>query len=115
MDAGIQIRKIQPDDREAVRALHRRHYWRSHCLLLNADFYRWQFAAPPYNAAAGGDQSLVAVNGQGRLLFFLGIVASRCAFQGRPLRGAHIITWLSEPESRGRGLGKHAMRCAMEP
>src|SRR5262245_8471500 len=114
MNAGIQIRTIQPGDREDVRELHRRHYWRTHCLLLNADFYHWQFEAPPDTVAAGGDQSLVTVDGRGRVLSFLGVVLGRCTVKGKRLRGAHIISWLSHPEARGRGLGKHALRLLME-
>jgi GNAT superfamily N-acetyltransferase len=83
-------------------------------LLLNADFYRWQFESAPDSAAAGGDQSVVAVDENGRLLSFLGLVLSRCSFQGRSLRGAHIISWLATPEARGHGLGRLVMSSLLE-
>ena len=59
---GVHVRRIGPEDQQAVEDLHREHYWRSNCLLLNPDFYRWQFVQPPDSAAAGGDQSVVAVD-----------------------------------------------------
>jgi GNAT superfamily N-acetyltransferase len=104
MNGTVNIRPIQPEDEAAVIELHENHYWRENCLLLNPDFYRWQFALPPDSAAAGGDQSVVAVE-KGRLLSFLGVVPARASFRGRPLKAAHLITWLSAPEARGRGVG----------
>ncbi len=89
--------------------LHQSHYWRENCLLLNPDFYRWQFSQPPDSAAAGGDQSVVAVDDDGRLLSFLGVVPERASFRGLPLKAAHLITWLSTPEARGRGVGLSMM------
>jgi GNAT superfamily N-acetyltransferase len=109
MNATVRIRQIQPDDEAAVIDLHRSHYWRDNCLLLNPDFYRWQFAQPPESAAAGGDQSVVAVDDEGRLLSFLGVVRARASFRGRPIKSAHLITWLSSPEARGRGVGLSLM------
>jgi hypothetical protein len=106
--AAIKVRPIRPEDEPAVQELHRRYYWRSHCLLLNADFYRWQFALPPDSAAAGGDQSLVAV-GDGTLLSYLGVVPAGARCCGRPVRAAHLISWLSAPEARGQGLGRTMM------
>src|SRR4029078_1644447 len=52
----------------------------------------------------GGDQSVVVVE-EGRLLSFLGVVPARASFRGRPLKAAHLITWLSAPEARRRGVG----------
>src|SRR6185369_15605669 len=104
MNGTVNISPIQPEDEAAVIELHENHYWRENCLLLNPDFYRWQFALPPDSAAAGGDQSVVAVE-KGRLLSFLGVVPARASFRGRPLKAAHLSTWLSAPEARGRGVG----------
>jgi GNAT superfamily N-acetyltransferase len=114
MDATLQIRTIQPDDRQAVLDLHRQHYWRSHCLLLNADFYRWQFEQPPESSAAGGDQSVVAVGSDGRLLSYLGLAPARCTLRDWPVRAAHLITWLSDPAARGKGLGHALMHWVTE-
>ncbi len=110
MNAPILIRTIQPDDRQAVLDLHRKYYWRSHCLVLNADFYRWQFEAAPDSAAVGGDQSVVAMDDRGGLLSYFGAVPGRCSYRGRPLRGVHLITWLSPPEARGRGIGTQVLK-----
>src|SRR6266498_2656504 len=95
MKGNVNIRQIQPDDEAAVIDLHRNHYWRDNCLLLNPEFYNWQFAQPPDSAAAGGDQSVVAVDNEGRLLSFLGVVRARACFRGRSIKAAHLITWLS--------------------
>jgi GNAT superfamily N-acetyltransferase len=103
--SSVNIRQIQPGDEAAVIDLHRNHYWRDNCLLLNPGFYRWQFAQPPDSAAAGGDQSVVAVDSEGRLLSFLGVVRARASFRGRAIKAAHLITWLSSPAARGRGVG----------
>jgi hypothetical protein len=110
MNDKVNIRQIEPDDEAAVIELHRNHYWRENCLLLNPDFYHWQFVEPPNSAAAGGDQSVVAVDDEGRLLSFLGVVLARASFQGCPIKAAHLITWLSSPEARGRGVGLSLMR-----
>jgi GNAT acetyltransferase-like protein len=109
MNDKVNIRQIKPDDEAAVIELHRKHYWRDNCLLLNPDFYRWQFTQPPDSAAAGGDQSVVAVDDEGRLLSFLGVVLAGASCEGRPIRAAHLITWLSYPEVRGRGVGLSLM------
>jgi GNAT superfamily N-acetyltransferase len=102
----VRMRTIQPTDMVAVHDLHWNHYWRSHCLLLNPAFYRWQMEGPPSSAAVGGDQSVVAVDERGRLLSYVGLVPMPASFRGRTLRGAHVISWLSAPEARGQGLGK---------
>lgn len=114
MDQAILLRTVQPADRCAVMDLHRQHYWRSHCLLLNPEFYRWQFELPPDQAAAGGDQSLVALDDEGRLLSFLGLMQARCSWHGRILRGAHLISWLAAPEARGQGLGRQMIASLTE-
>ena len=110
MNDKVHIRQIKPDDEAAVIELHRNHYWRKNCLLLNSNFYHWQFVQPPDSAAAGGDQSVVAADDEGRLLSFLGVVLARASFQGCPIKAAHLITWLSSPEARGRGVGLSLMR-----
>jgi hypothetical protein len=109
MKGKVNIRQIQPADEPAVINLHRNHYWRGNCLLLNPAFYNWQFAQPPESAAAGGDQSVVAVDEEGQLLSFLGVVPVGATFQGWPIKAAHLITWLSAPEARGRGVGLSLM------
>jgi len=114
MPAGVQVRTIRPHDMPGVVALHRDHYWRSHCLLLNPAFYRWQFEEPPPCQAAGGDQSLVAVGPGGRVLSFLGVVPMPASLRGRPLRAAQLISWLTAPEARGRGTGKAIMTSMVE-
>jgi GNAT superfamily N-acetyltransferase len=114
MDQTILLRTIQPADRCAVMELHREHYWRSHCLLLNPEFYRWQFELPPDQAAAGGDQSLVALDEEGRLLSFMGLVLARCSWRGRTLRGVHFISWLTAPRARGQGLGRQTLASLTE-
>lgn len=105
MEDVVTIRKIRPEDEPAVTELHRRHYWRSNCLLLNRNFYRWQLLLPPESAAAGGDQSVVAVDKRGQLLSFLAVAPASAVFRARPMKGAHLISWLSPPEARGRGIG----------
>jgi hypothetical protein len=105
MSENVTIRQIEPGDEAAVIELHRNHYWRENCLLLDRKFYQWQFAEPPDSAAAGGDQSVVAVDQEGRLLCFLGVVLARAWSRGRSIKAAHLITWLSLPEVRGRGVG----------
>jgi len=109
MHSKIEIRTIQPGDQQAVIDLHYSHYWRSHCLLLNPDFYRWQFVEPPDCAAAGGDQSIVAVSQHGELLSYLGLVPMLASFQGLPIKAAHLITWLTAPSARGQGVGLRLM------
>lgn len=111
MQDSVAIRLIEPGDEAAVTELHRKHYWRGNCLLLNRDFYRWQFELAPDSLAAGGDKSVVAVDAaSGQLLSFLGVVPARALFQGKPIRAAHLITWLSAPEARGRGVGLAIMK-----
>src|SRR5438128_834576 len=114
MEDGMRIRTIEPADRVAVRELYRQHYWRSHCLFLNPVFYRWQFEQPPESAALGGDQSVVAISAAGQLLAHFGLAAARCAFRSKPLRGAHMLSWLTVPEARGRGLGHAILRHVIE-
>lgn len=94
--------------------LHRRHYWRSHCLLLNPTLYEWQFVEPPDAMAAGGDQSVVAIDADGRLVSFLGLVPMRAHAPGRPLGGAHLISFLTDPAARGTGVGQAVMRHVTE-
>ena len=109
MQTKVYVRTIKPEDRQAVADLHEKHYWRSHCLLLNQKFYCWQFVENPYSVEAGGDQSVVAIGQNGELLSFLGLVPMPASFCGRPIQAAHLISWLSSPESRGRGVGKKLM------
>jgi GNAT superfamily N-acetyltransferase len=109
MDSAVHIRRIRPEDRQAVDDLHREHYWRSNCLVLNPDFYHWQFEEPPDSAALGGDQSVVAVDDDGKVLSFLGVVPARASFRNINVSGAHLITWLSAPAARGRGVGRRLM------
>ena len=90
------------------------HYWRSHCLLLNRTLYDWQFAAPPDAAAAGGDQSIIAVDADGRVVSYLGVAPMRAHAGNRPLRGAHLISWLTDPAVRGGGVGQAVMQRATE-
>jgi len=94
--------------------LHREHYWRSHCLLLNPDFYRWQFVEPPGSIGEGGDQSIVAVDGDGRLLSYLGLVPMSASCCGRSLRAAHLMTWLTAPAARGHGVSMQLMSHVVE-
>lgn len=105
----VQIRTIVPEDQQAVRDLHWNHYWRSHCLLLNQDFYDWQFSGSPENVRSGGDQSVVAVDGDGQLLSYLGVVPMSTLYRGTQLRSAHLITWLTDPSARGQGIGFKVM------
>jgi len=111
---SIRIRTIRPSDQVAVMDLHREHYWRSHCLLLNPDFYRWQFVEPPESLEEGGDQSIVAVDDDGQLLSYLGLVPMPASCCGRSLRAAHLITWLTPPVARGRGVGMRLMSHVVE-
>lgn len=104
--SGVEVRPIRPDDRAAVDELHRNHYWRSHCLLLNPDFYHWQFGPT--------DRSLVAVDERGQLLLYFGAVGQSATCLGRPVQGAHVISWLAAPEARGRGLGTLVTRTVTE-
>lgn len=101
------IREIHSDDGPAVEELHRLHYWRSNCVLLNRTFYRWQFVEPP--ECGGRDRSVVAVDRSGRLLSFLGLVPTSATARGRNVAGAHLISWLSTPDSRGKGVGHSLM------
>jgi len=114
MDAGVQIRTIEPGDRAAVLDLYRKHYWRSHCLFLNPDFFHWQFDLPPGNAPLGGDQSVVAVDRHGQLLAHYGLAATDCSLRGKPLRGGNMLSWLTIPEARGRGLGHRLLGWVIE-
>lgn len=106
---NIHIRTIQPEDYPSVLNLHWNHYWRSHCLILNQDFYSWQFVENPNSVLAGGDQSIVAVDGNGELLSYLGVVPMSGTFRGSPINAAHLITWLSAPDARGQGIGRKLM------
>lgn len=108
------IRNIKHCDQQAVYDLHYNHYWRSHCLLLNENFYRWQFIEPPESVIAGGDQSIVAFDKKGHLLSYLGIVPMKVLFKGEYLQGAHLISWLSSPASRGKGVGMKVMQYAVD-
>jgi GNAT superfamily N-acetyltransferase len=114
MHAKIHVRTIQPGDQQAVMDLHRDHYWRPYCLLLNPDFYRWQFVEPPDSAAAGGDQSIVAASDDGQILSYLGLVQMSASSQGSPIRAAHLIIWLTTPAARGQGVGKRLMSYVVE-
>jgi GNAT superfamily N-acetyltransferase len=107
---GVVVREVAAGDMPAVEELHRRHYWRTNCLLLNRDFYRWQFVEPP--GAGGADRSIVAVDRAGVLLSYLGVVPTPASAHGRPVAAAHLISWLSTPESRGRGVGLALMSYA---
>ena len=109
MHSKIEVRKIQPGDEQAVIDLHYFHYWRTHCLLLNPNFYRWQFIEAPDCASAGGDQSIVAISHNGELLSYLGLVPMAASFRGTPIRAAHLITWLTAPGARGQGVGLQLM------
>lgn len=111
---GIIIRIIQPDDQHAVHTLHYDHYWRPYCLLLNKDFYRWQFIEPPESSIAGGDQSIVAYDTGGNLLSYLGIVPMQVLYKGHYIKGAHLISWLSSPAARGKGIGLQIMNYVLD-
>lgn len=106
---NVHIRTIRLEDYPSVRDLHRNHYWRSHCLILNQDFYNWQFIEHPNIVQAGGDQSIVAVGENGELLSYLGVVPMPAMFRGSQINAAHILTWLSPPEARGQGIGRKLM------
>ena len=114
MQAKVHVRNIKPEDRQAVANLHENHYWRSHCLLLNQKFYRWQFVESPDSMEAGGDQSVIAISQDGEILSFLGLVPMSASFCGQPIQAAHLISWLSSPESRGRGVGRKLMSYVSE-
>ena len=114
MPAKVHVRTICSDDRQAVANLHENYYWRSHCLLLNRKFYHWQFVESPGSIEAGGDQSVIAIGQDGEVLSFLGLVPMSASFGGRPIQAAHLISWLSSPESRGRGVGRKLMTYVSE-
>jgi len=105
----VQIRTIRSEDQQAVIDLHWNHYWRSHCLILNQDFYKWQFVSYPDPAPEKGDQSIVAVNENEELLSYLGLVPMPVFFRRSRLNGAHLITWLTAPSARGQGVGLKLM------
>lgn len=110
MAETFTVREVTPADSPKVVALHRAHYWRSHCLLLDAPFYQWQFAD-----YSGRDQSIVAVDHDGTLLSFLGVVPAVAQAPGAPaIHGAHLISWLSAPVAGGRGVGQALMRFVIE-
>ncbi len=107
---GIRVLEVEPEHVALVERLHREHYWRSHCLLLNRAFYDWQFAKAP--GAGGRDRSIVALDDDGTLLSFLGVVPMKATHAGRVIEGAHLISWLSPPAARGRGVGMAIMQFA---
>jgi ribosomal protein S18 acetylase RimI-like enzyme len=101
------IRQVTPADADQVRELHRQHYWRTNCLLLDQKFYDWQFTQAP--EAGGRDHSVVAVDEKGLLLSYLGVVPMTIVHRGSRVDGAHLISWLSAPGVRGKGIGKALM------
>jgi len=105
MDGSVTFRTVVPADHEAARELYRRHYWRPHCLLLDEPFYDWQIRQPPLSRQRGGDQSVVAVDAQGRLLAHLALFPEVVWDHGRDRTGLHLISWLADPQVRGVGLG----------
>lgn len=109
----VHVRTIVADDWTGVAELHRQHYWRPYCLLLNRRFYEWQFESLP-RRRGGSDASLVAVDGSGTIRGYLGVVEMAATRQGRSLRGAHLITWLIDPAAQGVGLGMRMMRTMTE-
>jgi len=97
------IRTIQSNDMQSVYDLHYEHYWRSHCLLLNQDFYKWQFI--DLNAK---DQSIVAVENN-RMLGYLGVLPIPVRYGEDEIKAAHLVSWLISPRSQGQGLGLKMM------
>lgn len=110
----VEIRTIRTEDYPSVMDLHWKHYWRSHCLILNQTFYKWQFVSFLDNHQSYRDESIVAIDENNRLLSYLGLVPIPVTFQRIQLDGAHLITWLTDPEARGQGIGSKIMGHVVE-
>lgn len=104
---GAVVRQVSSADEEQIWELHRRHYWRTNCLLLNRQFYDWQFVDAP--SCGNRDHSIVAVDSQGLVLSYLGVTPMALLSHGALVNAAHLISWLSLPEARGKGIGRSMM------
>jgi len=102
----VTIREMQSKDRQAFEELHWNDYWRSHCIILNRDFYNWQFMDFSTSKVSGeNDQSIVAVNEDGKVLSYFGLHPIAATFNGHIINAVHIHSWLTASEARGQGVG----------
>lgn len=102
----VTVRTIQMKDRQSFEELHWNNYWRSHCLILNRDFYRWQFMDfQTNNITDENDHSIVAVDDNGKILSYMGLIPIKASFDGQIINAAHLISWLTAPEAQGQGIG----------